>query len=254
MAVATLTVLLIVLLGGVADAQTPQVPLKVEIIAFDPSRPSMSVAATNTSGEPITAYAIEVTVTQGQSKPVRMPRQLDGFYVADQRPLLAPNQTTEFDFPLPHGVSMADVTVSATAVILDNATIVGSQALGQLMLNGRAERRDDMRYWLTLTKDLMIKHADNAALRGMTLRAIQEIRADSLMSDVGRPATVKALAELEPIAAANATRSPTANSLQSNLRLLAAMKPAEREASVDSLLELLERQYANAVKHAGGVR
>jgi len=252
-AIAILTAFLVVFLNGLIHAQTPQVPLNVAIVASDPARPSISVAVTNTSGEPITAYAVEVTIT-GQVKPVRIPRQIDGFYVADQRPLLAPNQTTELDFPLPHGVSMADVSVSATAVILENTTVVGSQALGELILKGRAEKRDDMRYWLSLIKDLMIKNADSVALRGMGARAIQAIRADTLMSDVGRPATLKALAELEPVAAANATRSLTADSLHGNLRRLAAMNPAEREASVLSLLELLEREYANAVKHAGRVK
>ena len=149
---------------------------------------------------------------------------------------------------------MADVSVSATAVVLDDATVVGSQALGELILKRRAERRDDMRYWLTLTKDLMIKNADSAPLREMTATAIQEIRADTLLSDVGRPAVLKALAALEPVVAANATRSLAANSLHGNLRRLAAMNPAEREASIHNLLELLEREYANAVKHAGRVQ
>jgi hypothetical protein len=251
---AIFTVFVGFLLADLSHAQGPPAPLNVTIAASDLARPSITLAITNASGAPITAFAVEITIREGSGSVMTIPRQIDGFYLADERPLLAPGQAHELEVSLPRGASPDDVAITATAVIFDDATVGGLPSLGEAILNRRAARRDEMRHWLGTIKHLMIKNTVSPAVRSMTQTETQVIRADTLASQVESSAKLKAVAELEPLVRASVAHSPVAANLHDNLRRLEGVDLAKREVSFYTLLEMLERQYANAVKHAGRVR
>jgi hypothetical protein len=151
---------------------------------------------------------------------------------------------------LPAGALISDVSITATAVVFDDTTTAGSPALAEIILNRRAAARDERLYWLTTLKGLLIRHADNPAIRQTPETEWQQIRADTLTSQIGLAATMKAFAEFEALLSVQAGRSPVAGLVRDYLRQANGVAPAERDSKVQFIMNRLEQEYANAVKHS----
>jgi hypothetical protein len=229
-----------------AEAQSTQGPLEVTVIGTREGRPVLSI--TNTSGKPITAWVMEIALPGGPSGKSLINRsQEDAFRVAHIRPLLEPNASKEWTYSLQ--IDLSDFVIGETAVVFEDGTIGGSALLGEVILNRRTEWAKDMLHWLTVIKNLMVKHADNPAVRAMAASDVRDVRTDVLAGQISLSAKMKAFAELDPLV--SGSNSLSARGIQQNLQLLNQIEPHQRDFSIVKWMEALEQEYANAVRHTG---
>lgn len=240
-------------------AQIPGPPLTITPVASDATRHTFTLRITNTSGKAITAYAYELRFPSREGSPLLAQPQVDGFLVADLRPLLAPGESREDVRGL--NVPLSDVAIGAVAVVFEDTTTAGDQPLADVILERRAATRDAKLFWLSTLKEHLVSRADSSEIRGLTRDQTHLIKAQQLANQIGPGARMTAFTELIAMASAEAgsreggspeagVRSAEAAVLRDYLQQLKKASPDEVDRTTGLVLSRLEQEYANAVKHS----
>jgi hypothetical protein len=244
----------LIALGGVtfsptySDAQTTNVPLAVETIDIGES--SISFHVTNTGPAAITAYAVEVQVPLIDGKVVAYAREVDGYPVAHERPLLQPGQSRQMSSSLPAQFVPSGIKVIPKAAVFDDLTSAGDPSAVEGILNKRRRERDDLLHWLTALKQSLIRHSDNLPVTQYAPGTLSQLHADELTSQISLTQKMQAFDEFSR-ELAGAPQSRIAGSIRDSIAVLSTIDRAERDAKIQLFMQILEQQYANSVKHSG---
>jgi hypothetical protein len=237
------------LAGRAVSPSCADVPLSVVPESVQPGKSTISLRVTNTGTLPITAYALEVTVRLPDGKSMTYQTDADSYLIADQRHLLEPGESRVTAEWLPAGVTLSDVSTTVTAAVFDDTTTTGRPAVAKTILERRATERDEMRRWLTTLKELLVRHADRPA-RDRSVTDSQRVTTSGVMSEVSLDAKTKAFADLDSLLSRQTGPSRVVGSLRNHIREANRYELAQREAKLQMLVNTLEIQYANAVKHS----
>jgi hypothetical protein len=204
-----------------------EMPLKVTDVV---AGPQSHVRLTNTSSQPVTAWALGVTTRGESGRTRREVYTVDGYLSeithglpgsSERNERLMPGQSRQIPLdPLPSGTG-----VDVIAAVLDDGTAVGDQEVIDEIFAKRAKERDALKAVVDVFKEVL------AAKQGADALAALKERLTAL---VQRDNSVPCRAALDAVQAHERTATPALN-IDQSLRQYA---------------EFVTRQYTLAAKHS----
>ena len=225
-------VVVVIATAWASVAQAQPVPVTVSDVQFRPSG-ELSYVLTNTTNQPITAWAVHLRERQPDGKSTDITATTDK-YIADARRglesdeqvnsrWLMPHQPHSFTLPGSH--TNADVT--AVAAVFADGAVAGDQSITADVFRRRAVMRDTTRDVLLQLRSVQSSYKGNAAIREASVR---------LSTPVGTQETDEVI-----------------NPLKIQLSELAQRVTAQRldgDVALAHVIQQVERTYNASVKHA----